>query len=439
MSELQVLVVTNLYPPHHIGGYELGCQDVVEALRQRGHRVQVLTSRYGTARPRQEDHVFRWLPTTLTWSYARPTPGYYLRLFLLEWQSQILFTRIIKKYQPRLVYIWSPRYISLRLAMVARRLGIPTVYFVSDDWLAHWQDDPWLNLWFHRSRNRMRRGIKKTILTLARTLGMAPEQQLKPHEVHFTSHFLWQQVRASGQEISRVRVIHWGVDVTKFPFREPPWPPRHLLYVGQIVPHKGVHIALDALAILVHRYGHRELQLTLVGNHRNSDYRASLQQRIESLQLQDHVHWAGPQPRNRLAEVYRDHEILLFPSLWDEPFAITPLEAMATGLAVVGTTTGGSPELFRHEVNALVYPRLDAEACALQVRRLLMDPGLYREVCHQARKTVCTEFAFPAMVDTIEQALLHLLHHEPRQDSQRDISAFCVRGCGENRARSPFS
>jgi hypothetical protein len=39
-------VVTNLYPPHHIGGYELGCRDVVEKLRSRGHAMRVLTSSF---------------------------------------------------------------------------------------------------------------------------------------------------------------------------------------------------------------------------------------------------------------------------------------------------------------------------------------------------------------------------------------------------------
>jgi glycogen(starch) synthase len=43
---MKILVVTNLYPPQHIGGYELGCSDVVEKLRVRGHKVQVLTSSF---------------------------------------------------------------------------------------------------------------------------------------------------------------------------------------------------------------------------------------------------------------------------------------------------------------------------------------------------------------------------------------------------------
>jgi len=44
---VKILVVTNLYPPHYIGGYELRCEVAVKALRARGHDVAVLTSNHG--------------------------------------------------------------------------------------------------------------------------------------------------------------------------------------------------------------------------------------------------------------------------------------------------------------------------------------------------------------------------------------------------------
>ena len=43
---MKILIVTNLYPPHHHGGYELRCQQVAEHLQGQGHDVQVVTSSY---------------------------------------------------------------------------------------------------------------------------------------------------------------------------------------------------------------------------------------------------------------------------------------------------------------------------------------------------------------------------------------------------------
>src|SRR5437870_5404347 len=43
---MKILVISNLYPPHYVGGYELHCEQITEGLRARGHEIQVLTSDY---------------------------------------------------------------------------------------------------------------------------------------------------------------------------------------------------------------------------------------------------------------------------------------------------------------------------------------------------------------------------------------------------------
>jgi glycosyltransferase involved in cell wall biosynthesis len=84
-----------------------------------------------------------------------------------------------------------------------------------------------------------------------------------------------------------------------------------------------------------------------------------------------------------MPQVYRDHDALLFTSEWEEPFALTPLEAMACGLPVIATVTGGSAELFRHRENALTYRAGDAEELAERIVTFAEDPGL-REQCARA-------------------------------------------------------
>ena len=67
---MKILVVSNLYPPQHVGGYELGCRDVVEKLRARGHNVRVLTSTFRNGKTSEITHsglgVFAGLPSPLT-------------------------------------------------------------------------------------------------------------------------------------------------------------------------------------------------------------------------------------------------------------------------------------------------------------------------------------------------------------------------------------
>src|SRR3989338_2069039 len=60
MGYIALLVITNLYPPHHIGGYEINCKLIVDRLIQLGHKVIVLTSTYGAKRRISENNVFRF-------------------------------------------------------------------------------------------------------------------------------------------------------------------------------------------------------------------------------------------------------------------------------------------------------------------------------------------------------------------------------------------
>lgn len=58
---MKILFLSNLYPPHHIGGYGMLCLEVVEGLAKRGHDVTVLTSNHGVDEEITEGYVHRWL------------------------------------------------------------------------------------------------------------------------------------------------------------------------------------------------------------------------------------------------------------------------------------------------------------------------------------------------------------------------------------------
>ena len=163
------------------------------------------------------------------------------------------------------------------------------------------------------------------------------------------------------------RVVHNGIDLERFgPAREHPWE-WNLLYVGRLDPRKGVHTAVEALA---HLPG--EATLTVLGGGDDA-YRRELEE------------LAGPNGRVRfdvrehadLPNAYRSADALLFPTEWEEPFGLVPLEAMACGCPVVTTALGGSAEYFRHEENALVFARAEgATALAAALIRLAGDTDL---------------------------------------------------------------
>ena len=403
---MKILVISNLYPPHYIGGYELGCRDVVRALKARGHQVKVLTSTYGLRKPESDGQVYRWLEPQINWKRRRLIN--LTKLIRKELNNQRALKHIMRSYQPDVIYVWNLTLISVSLALLAQKRGARLCYFVSDDWLSRWDQDSWYRFWWDKAqpwRVRLARAILRPFLV---PFGIVPLGSLDLQYVHFASRYLQRAALEAGKAAAEPEVIPWGVDTSTFSYKERCSDQRSLLYVGQLMPHKGVHTIIEAMKILVKEYGCASVELTLVGGTTRPDYLADLQTLVGTHSMDANVRFAGWVSRERLPRTYLQHEILLFPSAWEEPFSITLLEAMSCGLAVVGTATGGSSEVLEHEVNALIFPKEDARACANHVRRLLDHPLLFERIRKNGRRVVEDRFRLETMTDRIERTLLQI-------------------------------
>jgi glycosyltransferase involved in cell wall biosynthesis len=320
------------------------------------------------------------------------------------------------------VYFWNLARLPVSLALRAEARGA-VCYYVSDPWLAKWTEEGWYeDRWYRansvRARHPLSRGLIRSAFRLSRLTWTTNDLQLR--HVQFCSAFLKQATLEAGRPVADGDVVHWGVNTAMFTPERTSHPEddrsKRLLYVGQLLPHKGVHTAIEALGRL-RAAGARDLTLTIVGRCHEPDYDARLRQTVAAMNLVDAVRFDGPQPRERLPDIYRAHGVLVFPSCWDEPFAITPLEAMASELAVVGTTAGGNREIFDDEVNALTFPPEDSDACAARSHRLATDPELCRNLAGRGRSTVLQRFTLRGMVDRIESGL-HRATNAPQQASE---------------------
>ena len=78
---------------------------------------------------------------------------------------------------------------------------------------------------------------------------------------------------------------------------------------------------------------------------------------------------------------------------------------MASGMAVVGTLTGGSPELLTNGENGLVFAKGDAPGCADMVIRLVQDRALFERIRHNARRSVESRHTIEDMVRKVDESL----------------------------------
>jgi glycogen(starch) synthase len=403
---MKILVISNLYPPHYIGGYELGCQQVVEALRQQGHTVKVLTSTYGLEKPAVNGETYRWLAAEPFWLGQIPvnTP---LDVIQRERVNQGAFNRLCREFKPEAVYIWNAAFISISLAFIALRRKIPVLYYISDRWLSQWDHDSWISWCRKIPSSALKKAAKKWAFSALNAVGLnTMHDSLDLSRVQFTSRFIQEVTAQAGVPVAGGQVIHWGVDVEEYAASAvADGPPTRLLFVGQARKHKGVHTAIEAFALLKARNKDLPLTLTIAGGSLIREEETQLREYIASFGLEKAAAFTGMLPRSEIIPYYRSHDILIFPSIFDEPFSITLLEGLASGLAVVGTTKGGSREILEDGVNALTFPAGDAEACADRLQRLIEDPELYRKIRRNGRQTVVDQFQFKMMVDKISSAL----------------------------------
>jgi len=132
------------------------------------------------------------------------------------------------------------------------------------------------------------------------------------------------------------------------------------------------------------------------------DYEAFLRNLVERQGLCDYVTFHRPVSKDEMPAILQQFDVLIFPSIYEEPLARMTQEAMVSGLVVVGTTTGGTKEILREGETGLTFAPDDANGLAEQIGRLSTDPGLRRRLAQTGRQTVLENFTIDRMVKEIE-------------------------------------
>ena len=308
---MKVLVLSNLYPPDVIGGYELGCKQVVEALRGRGHDARVLTIAPRTPVP-AESHVLRVLKVSEVWNSNRYVLDINHRV-----TNQLMAGRGHRRQRLQCSRLDpGPRRLparrglrlddrrhrrsgpdgdapappdALALAPDGRRAGRPLpVRGEGHHAVAQGGRPParrpvpgLLSAVGRRDRGRRRDGSGRT-WTWCRTGSSARRRRLGP---------------GSTSRAKSLRVVA----------------------AGQIAQHKGIDVLIEATA-KVRELGFDNVQVDIYGNVEDH-YFPTL---VRRLGLDDHVTFKGSRPQAELARLYPTYDVFAFPTWHREPFAFAP-------------------------------------------------------------------------------------------------------------------
>lgn len=139
---------------------------------------------------------------------------------------------------------------------------------------------------------------------------------------------------------------------------------------GRAQPYKGIQVAIEAAALLRADGGVEDVHLAYAGD---GPYLAGLRALAAERGL-DNVHFLGR--RTDVPALLGGATVAVVPSLWAEAFGLTVVEAMAAGVPLVASRTGGIPELVEDGKTGILVPPGDACALADAIRLLLDRPAL---------------------------------------------------------------
>lgn len=226
---------------------------------------------------------------------------------------------------------------------------------------------------------------------------------------HFLANYVQQKYPISSEKLM---VNHLGTDLNRF---SPKWfhqgnqmrnamrqelgyvGKRIVIYVGRLLPAKGVHLLLKALPEITEEYPDTVLVVVgsaYYGSHRTTPYVRDLHQ--AGNRLPENVRFVPFVSHDEIHKWYQLADIAVVPSQGEEAFGLTNVEAMASGLPVIATKTGGMVELIQHgETGFLVEPgKIGVPQFAHYIKQLFREPEYRRVLGEKAREQVERNFTW---------------------------------------------
>ncbi|MFH1807284.1 MAG: glycosyltransferase family 4 protein [Pseudomonadota bacterium] len=387
----RILVVSTLYPPHVIGGAELVAQQLARGLLRRGQQVAVLSTCGPDAGPGLhvgEDQgvpVWRFFPRNAYWTYStRERP----LLRKIAWHARDAYNahtsrvvdELLDRLHPDLVHTHNIDGFSPAVWRVVQARGIPIVHTAHDFHLVcprarllHGSGElcvqaPWPCHLYRRWYARFADAIDPFC---------AP------------SRFLIQEHERLGLQLRSSRVVHNGLEPVpgEAPERTPG--PLRALFLGQLEPHKGVRVLLDALRMIPRKV---VFEITVAGT-------GSLLRHVQACAADDPrlraVGFVDGEAKRALLE---QSDVMLVPSQWYENAPLSVIEALHHGLLVVASDIGGIPEYVESGKTGLLVQPGDPGALAAVMATLSGYPGRL-QLMQQAARLSAGRFTVERMID----------------------------------------
>jgi len=362
---MKILIISNYYPPHFKGGYELSCYEVTNYLYEQGEDVLVLCGDYLKNEPdnRSNYRVVRKL------KYIDYLSDDYWNKSKVEKENYEMTTRILDEFEPDFVYFWNQQYLSLAPYWAVKRRKIAHVFDIGDIWPLKYY----------------REGFKAKVKSfIKRLLPNFRDAKMEVNPVIILSEWMRPMfVEKFGSK--EIYNIPRGVKLKEDLQMNSKTDDIKLMFAGRIEPLKGLELIINVLS------GLQAYKWTLdVYGDGDEDYLERIKLLITEKSLGQRVFLKGK--LYPLDEAYQTHDVFLFPTLAKEGFGRVAIEAMSYGLPVLTVNKYGPNDIVEDGYNGYKSSPSDFSAWANNLKQILSDKDLLIKMSNNALETVKNKY-----------------------------------------------
>ncbi len=385
---MRILILSNLYPPHVIGGYERACANVTQGLVARGHDVRVLTSWSHIPGTRDAPYVARTLDLRWFLPYQHKdklTETVQLHEAVCScYANSRAVIAALRTFRPEIVYVWNLFGLGIAgIVDVLNQVRVP--------WAMHLMDC--LPAYLHDSVPPFVRDVfdARGAVFWERAAVISMSQQILDELAE----------RAGIRFHQGATLVPGWVDVAQ---AAPHGPYRRggttrFVAAGAVAEHKGTHLVIDAAASLA-KDGVGPFLVDIVGEGDIGRYIDM----VNGAGLRDVVRFLGPLAQPDLLRAYGQYDAFLFPTWEREPFGFVPVEAAGCGTPPIMTRNCGAAERLVDRVHCIKIDR-SAPDLAEAMRGVIDGTHDVARLGRNAAALVASDLTFERCLDRIERVL----------------------------------
>ncbi|MGM0113102.1 glycosyltransferase family 4 protein [Enterococcus sp. DIV0187] len=375
---MKILIVNSFYYPEVIGGGEYSVKKLAEGLVKRNHDVLVITAGNQNKTEYIENvRVKRLKLKSFYHSYGKVKKNLFTMighriLDIYNPFNATIFSKEIEQFKPDIIHTNGIYEISSSIWFVAKKKGVPIIHTARDYNLVNLRstlekDSGILNiedLFFGVPYRFINRRLLQAIdYVTTPSQAMMNNMREMNFFVNKNNSVVYNAIDFDSIMVSK------QINKKKKSSREEVT----FVYLGGLYPHKGITVLLEAFA----KIESTKARLIFAGKGVEED--AVMEACIKDTR----INYVGFLDETKLAKILEQCDVLVCPSVWEEPFGRVILDAYKNGLPVIASRVGGLPEIVNNNVTGILVEPGDSNELSEAINKFLENDAFYQQCLNQ--------------------------------------------------------